>query len=285
MDNKDKDEGLDAIIKEYKDLEELSCENLIKWEGELGDHLDLIELYSVIKNDVFLGNTGTVIGQDVRGYLIGKEIEAQKKIRDIIKTDELTGLANDKGYNMGMRRCINRIEREQYLDSNKYIAFLFIDINDFKEEANDKYNHKFGNDILRYVADAIKGHTKITDLKARYSGDEFIIVLDPFDVEDSNKYLMDLTNETNKHIQKMINRDHPGKEAAITVSIGMSLYGKDALNKKELEHHSDDAMYHAKNNPVETEVGTLNFHIYDPNISYIQKKNRKGRVSSANDTK
>jgi len=167
--------------------------------------------------------------------------------------DGLTGLLNRRGYDdIQIRSRAERKKRES--DKEDYgTALLFLDINNFKTEVNDKYDHAFGNDILTYVAEALnKFIPRKTDSKCRVGGDEFVVVLDNFGHENPYEYLKHLTAEINGFIQEQIAKYHSDKESNVNVSIGMSIYGKDAHTKEELYQHADNAMYIAKGNSLET---------------------------------
>ena len=158
---------------------------------------------------------------------------------------------------------------------------VFTDINNFKEQANDKYGHQFGNDVLRYVADGIKRCTRPGDVKARMGGDEFVMVFDPFGIGDPEKILEDLNQRINNHVQKNIRLHHSDKTSNVSVSLGMSILGVDANDADELLYHADQAMYHAKHHKTEMMLDhhqvELNYHVYTKGTPYVAREERKGR--------
>ncbi|GAB3564945.1 hypothetical protein GCM10027405_21660 [Arthrobacter alkaliphilus] len=57
-----------------------------------------------------------------------------------------------------------------------YVGLLFCDINSFKD-INDTYGHAAGDQVLRHVGGRLAGAVREVDTVARYSGDEFVVLL------------------------------------------------------------------------------------------------------------
>ncbi|HUT23816.1 MAG TPA: diguanylate cyclase [Sumerlaeia bacterium] len=96
---------------------------------------------------------------------------SNRDLSQISITDALTGLHN-RGYMM------NRLSLEfKRAGRNRQIlSCLMIDLDHFKQ-INDTYGHKFGDVVLRAVADRLKGLVRETDIFGRYGGEEFLIIL------------------------------------------------------------------------------------------------------------
>ncbi|MEI6397733.1 MAG: GGDEF domain-containing protein [Pseudomonadota bacterium] len=95
------------------------------------------------------------------------------KLQVMNQTDELTGLANMRGF---LKKFAMALKENQ--EGTSGLAVIMIDLDHFKR-VNDTMNHMVGSFIIKSVGH-ILGDNKFfesTDFAARYGGDEYIIVL------------------------------------------------------------------------------------------------------------
>jgi diguanylate cyclase len=83
-------------------------------------------------------------------------------------TDGLTGLANRRAFDAGLR--------EAAAQSGHDASLLLLDIDHFKV-INDTYGHQAGDEALRLIGQTIAAMVRHTDLAARYGGEEFAVLL------------------------------------------------------------------------------------------------------------
>ncbi len=149
--------------------------------------------------------------------------------------DQLTGLPNR--FLLG-DRIKNAIAHASRTKSN--IAVLFIDLDNFKP-INDHFGHGAGDQVLREVAERIQLAIRNCDSAARYSGDEFVVILE--NISDTNAIATIAEN-----VIGSINK--PYEYAANTIycgaSVGISVYPEDAQEAESLLSKADQAMYEVK---------------------------------------
>ena len=99
--------------------------------------------------------------------------EEVKRARHDSLIDSLTGLANRRGFDQRLSACL----AESGLgDARSGPALLVVDIDYFKR-INDNYGHGFGDQVLRAVAQVLKGSATEPAFPARIGGEEFALLM------------------------------------------------------------------------------------------------------------
>jgi diguanylate cyclase (GGDEF)-like protein len=210
--------------------------NFGQWQGEIWnrkkDGEDYLEWLSIAAVKDEQGKVSHYIGifSDITS-----EKESEERLLYLAHYDQLTGLPNRILFNDRLTQALAQAKRGQL-----QVAVMFLDLDGFKL-VNDTLGHAAGDELLRQVAQRLTSCLRATDSVARFGGDEFTIVLPA--IEDRS----DVIRVANKIIEEVA-RPYPldGSEAAITTSIGISLYPGDGADPSVLIHRADNAMYHTK---------------------------------------
>ncbi|WP_229780807.1 GGDEF domain-containing protein [Deinococcus malanensis] len=97
-------------------------------------------------------------------------VNTQRELEQRAYTDILTGLANRAQF-------MRELEQEAVSpESQGHFALGFIDLDGFKA-INDRLGHEAGDELLRQVAQRLRGVVRNVDLAARLAGDEFVLLL------------------------------------------------------------------------------------------------------------
>jgi diguanylate cyclase (GGDEF)-like protein len=107
----------------------------------------------------------------VVAHLVAAQREAFNRVRRMALCDELTGLANRRGFVQSVEAALARARR-----SHKEMTVVYFDCDNFKT-VNDRFGHAAGDTVLRAVAATLMAQTRATDAAARLGGDEFGVLL------------------------------------------------------------------------------------------------------------
>ncbi|WP_180683114.1 GGDEF domain-containing protein [Tepidicella baoligensis] len=88
---------------------------------------------------------------------------------ELSTTDPMTGLLNRRAFLWVLEQELDRVAR-----GGEHALLLAVDIDHFKC-VNDTYGHLVGDQVIRAVAEALKGCVRPMDTVARIGGEEFCI--------------------------------------------------------------------------------------------------------------
>ncbi|PAJ81476.1 putative bifunctional diguanylate cyclase/phosphodiesterase [Burkholderia ubonensis] len=118
---------------------------------------------------------GRYIGPMLSWSIVTRQAEAEARIHELAHHDSLTGLPNRATFLAEFDACLRR--------SDKVIALLFIDLDGFKL-INDARGHSAGDEVLRQVAERLRGQCPEPDMMlGRIGGDEFAVLMRDTDAD------------------------------------------------------------------------------------------------------
>ncbi|MGZ5305694.1 MAG: putative bifunctional diguanylate cyclase/phosphodiesterase [Actinomycetota bacterium] len=178
---------------------------------------------------------------------ITKRKLAEEEITFLAYHDKLTGLPNRALFEEMLESALARARR-----SDLGVGVLFLDLDNFKL-VNDSLGHHAGDQLLMQLADRLQVCTRETDLVARLSGDEFLLLL--ADLERGPGAMSSgldpgllIAESVAARVREALEEpfDLGGSEFFVSASIGISLYPQDASDAESLLRNADAAMYRSK---------------------------------------
>ncbi|MDR5897579.1 diguanylate cyclase [Halomonas vilamensis] len=114
-------------------------------------------------------------GRIFRYLSVGKDItqrvKHEQELERLANTDILTGLANRLSFDRRLELEMARSQRYQ-----RPLSLIMLDIDHFKP-INDTHGHDVGDQVLVHLANVLRENLRMTDLCARWGGEEFIVLV------------------------------------------------------------------------------------------------------------
>jgi diguanylate cyclase (GGDEF)-like protein len=134
-------------------------------------------------------------------------------------------------------------------------AVLFVDLDRFKS-VNDSLGHFVGDELLRWMAERLRGAVRGEDTVSRLGGDEFVVLLRQIEQDEDaatvGRKILEIAGTP-----FAIN----GQELSVTASVGAALFPEHGATAQMLITNADAAMYHVKKS------GRNALQIFSPNMS------------------
>lgn len=165
---------------------------------------------------------------------------ASNQLKEQLKKDALTGIYN---------RQFIKDQLDKYFEicqaSQKILSVIFIDLDYFKN-INDDYGHGVGDDVLKAFAATLESLTPEGCLAGRYGGEEFVVLLPNFSLEEAHQFAIKLQ----EHLAANALIIYKKEAIHLSASIGLVRYNPEEPNgfaqADDLVNAADQAMYDAK---------------------------------------
>lgn len=175
--------------------------------------------------------------------------DANRKLRDLVEIDDLTGLFN-------MRSLYQKLDHELMRGrrTGRSVAVIMMDLDHFKR-ANDDHDHLFGSYVISEVGGLIRSSIRSVDFAARYGGDEFLVVLTETTASGAQLFSERLRKtiedrEFNNGVDMM----------RLTASLGCAVSDpKQAVDARNMVRQADRCLYEAKEHG-RNQVKLFDFH-------------------------
>jgi diguanylate cyclase (GGDEF)-like protein len=196
-------------------LVELFSKNLVRWDAQR------LELARTMANEAAMALENARLYEDAR------------KRAD---RDPLTGFFNHRYLHERLGEEVVRSQR-----GKRPLSVLMLDLDDFKL-VNDTFGHLFGDRVLTWVGELIRATLRVSDVPARYGGDEFAVILPDTDGEEAR-------HAAERILDTFRDRPFVGEQRGplpIAASIGVATYPGDGRTATDLIAAADRALYRVK---------------------------------------
>jgi diguanylate cyclase (GGDEF)-like protein len=165
-----------------------------------------------------------------------------------IRNVQLFAEVRDHSVKDGLTGCFNRAHTLEILDSeiarsrrsNAPLSVVMFDVDHFKR-INDRYGHTVGDAVIASVGQRIRHVLRRSDVRCRYGGDEFLVVLPETDEEGALRVGEWLRAE----IEQVVVQGG-ADEIVPTVSVGVATAQSGEMTGTALIDRADTALYQAK---------------------------------------
>ena len=158
--------------------------------------------------------------------------ESRARLEHQARTDSLTGLFNHSVFYERLRQSLQESSR-----THAPLSVLMLDIDDFKL-VNDVHGHAVGDELLRFLADALRAIVRPDDIICRLGGEEFAVVMEGCGGDNAVR----VADRVQTHLAAV---GFPGI-GRMTVSVGLAIGPEHAMNPRELAACAEAAMMTAK---------------------------------------
>lgn len=169
--------------------------------------------------------------------LTGLVLDREQAAADLMHAahhDSLTGLPNRTQFFAGLQHALETD------GPTAYVGVLYIDLDGFKP-VNDQFGHGAGDEVLRVVAQRLRGVVRSTEVVSRFGGDEFTILCPSvFDTE----VLTLMAERIISVVSEPIELDD--LEVTIGASVGIGVATRSSCSIDAIVDAADAALYQAK---------------------------------------
>ena len=193
---------------------------------------------------------------------VSSRIQAEERLQFMATHDGLTGLPNSVLLNDRLEAALTRARR-----ASGRVGVMFLDLDHFKD-VNDTLGHRVGDALLKELSRRIRGALRQSDLLARISGDEFVVVLEDLSDDTAPDHV---ARKILDEVRRPFNVE--GNEIHVSGSLGLALYPEDGGDAETLLKNADAAMYHAK------ELGRNGFRMFS--LELANRRSQRLQVETA----
>ena len=170
--------------------------------------------------------------------LIGETLSTAQtieKLRELSTVDSVTGCATRQEGLDRLRAELKRAHR-----ASQEVAVLMLDLDYFKS-VNDRYGHQCGDLVLASVGRTIMQALRVSDIRCRWGGEEFLIALPDTGLEHARRVALALARRVAGAVT-----EYNSARIQLTTSIGITIAAPGEDDPEPVLMRADAALYRAK---------------------------------------
>lgn len=171
--------------------------------------------------------------------------EALTTLDALATQDELTGLANQRHM-----QAVLQAECKRHARSGRPFCIALLDINQL-QAVNDRHGLAQGDEVIRQLARVGSSHLRASDMMARWSGEEFMILM-PETPLDGGLRSMERLRE---HLRTRWGYYHDGRWVPMNCTAGLTRY-RTGETLQQMLHRVEQALHEARTSGQDQVVNT-----------------------------
>ena len=176
----------------------------------------------------------SLMGHQIAGVV--NRVILRREMERLQTTDDLTTLYNKRHFDKNLDAEIEKAKRYGHK-----LSVMVLDIDNFKA-LSERHGQPVGNELLSDFGKLLKKFARGTDCVARYSGEEFMILLPHTDAEEARCAADRLRTIVESH-------SFPRRKR-LTVSVGIATFPADANDSVALLVRADQSLYQSRHQPT-----------------------------------
>ncbi len=185
-------------------------------------------LYGLIGTCLVFGAVGFVTGRRADRLRSGRD-----RYRRLSEHDSLTNLLNARAFREHYERARARASR-----FGEPLSLLLVDVDRLKT-LNDELGHSFGTACLLRVAEVLEHSKRVSDVAARWGGDEFTLLMPGAGPDAANRLAKTILERIQAEPVRL-----DGRERLVSATIGVAT--STTGSGKDLFEAADQALYEGK---------------------------------------
>jgi diguanylate cyclase (GGDEF)-like protein len=170
--------------------------------------------------------------------LLGDSLQTAHTIahlRELSTIDSVTGCSTRPDGVERLRAELKRAHR-----ANQQVAVLMLDLDYFKS-INDRYGHQCGDSVLASVGNTIMQTLRVSDLRCRWGGEEFLVALPESGLDQAKRVALTLARRIAATVT-----EYDSARIQLTTSVGITIALPGEEDLEAVLARADAALYRAK---------------------------------------